>query len=476
MKKINPIHIAAAGLLLLFAKPGLAQSDSIVLSYAAFIENILLHHPVARQAALQNDYAAVEQLAARGHFDPKLGSNWNDKYFDEKHYYRIFDAGFQLPTWYGLTLKGSFENTDGTYLNPENTTTNLGLWTLGIEANLLQGLLIDERRAALQQARVFQQAAANEQKRILNELLFAASQAYVNWQAVFNTQRIIEESMILAGAYLDATRESFFNGDKPAIDTLEAFMIVQDRQLRLQANAIDLVKTRQHLENFLWYDQLPIELQPTTAPEPLQAGTLGLPFVAVPEPQLENHPEILEKQFKITQYEIEQRLKRDKFKPKLSVKYNPLLATSANSIAPEFMLSNYKWGLGFAMPLLFRTERAAVQKTEVAIRELEFGISDKQNSLRNKLQANREIQAILQEQVSLQQQNVVNAGTLLDAENEKYAIGESSVFLLNKRAEKLLDTRTKLVELTAKYQLNQMEYFYVAGNFVEAAAGSINRN
>ncbi|MCB9331442.1 MAG: TolC family protein [Lewinellaceae bacterium] len=472
MKIASPIHIAAVCCLLFFTKQGIAQQDSIVLSYAAFIENILQYHPVARQAALQNDFAAVEKLAAKGRFDPQLAADWNDKYFDKKHYYRIFNAGFQIPTWYGLTLNGSYENTDGVYLNPENTTTNMGLWTLGVEANLLQGLLIDERRAAVQQARVFQQAAANEQKRMLNELLFAASLAYVNWQAAFNTQRIIEESMVLAREYLSATRESFFNGDKPAIDTLEAFMIVQDRQLRLQANAIDLVKTRQHLENFLWYEQLPIELKPATTPEPMQTGALGPPFVAVPEPQLENHPEILEKQFKITQYEIEQRLKRDKFKPKLKVKYNPLLATSDNSVAPEFMLSNYKWGLGFAMPLLFRSERAAVQKTSVAIRELELGISDKQNNLRNKLQANREIQAVLREQVGLQQQNVANAGTLLEAENEKYSIGESSVFLLNKRAEKLLETRIKLVELTAKYQGNQMEYFYVAGNFVGAVAGT----
>ena len=152
MKIASPIHIAAVCCLLFFTKQGIAQQDSIVLSYAAFIENILQYHPVARQAALQNDFAAVEKLAAKGRFDPQLAADWNDKYFDKKHYYRIFNAGFQIPTWYGLTLNGSYENTDGVYLNPENTTTNMGLWTLGVEANLLQGLLIDERRAASPQA------------------------------------------------------------------------------------------------------------------------------------------------------------------------------------------------------------------------------------------------------------------------------------------------------------------------------------
>ncbi|MBK7410356.1 MAG: hypothetical protein IPJ40_21235 [Saprospirales bacterium] len=134
---------------------GMAQGDSTILTYREFIGFVWQQHPLARQAELQMDFADAALLSARGAFDPVLSSGWNEKYFDDKHYYRIFDAGFRIPTWYGLSVTGGYENTDGTYLNPENKTDQNGLWTLGVEANLLQGLLIDERRAALQQAKKY---------------------------------------------------------------------------------------------------------------------------------------------------------------------------------------------------------------------------------------------------------------------------------------------------------------------------------
>ncbi|MBK7410027.1 MAG: TolC family protein [Saprospirales bacterium] len=450
---------------------GMAQGDSTILTYREFIGFVWQQHPLARQAELQMDFADAALLSARGAFDPVLSSGWNEKYFDDKHYYRIFDAGFRIPTWYGLSVTGGYENTDGTYLNPENKTDQNGLWTLGVEANLLQGLLIDERRAALQQAKVYQQAAENERKIMLNELLFAASQAFLNWQAVYNTQGIIRESIQLAEEYLEATKQLHINGAKPAIDTLEAFLIVQDRLSRLQTNQVEFVKAKQQIENFLWFDQIPLELQETTQP----AGIVENDFEAQVPPSLDqlilNHPEILEKEYKKTQYEIDQRLKRDKLKPKLKLKYNSLLATPDDGIAPNFYLSNYKWGFNFSMPILLRSERAAIENTGLKIREVEFSILDKQNSLKNKIEGNLESQLFLEAQVALQQQNVGNYGLLLEAERERFSYGESSVFLLNKREEKYLETRVKLVELTAKLQQAKLEYLFVTGTILDSIVG-----
>ena len=444
----------------------MAQEDSTALRYREFMRFVLENHPVAGQAALQTEWAAAEMRAARGEFDPVLSSGWNEKYFDDKHYYRIFDAGFQIPAWFGLSVNGGYESADGLYLNPENKTDKNGLWTLGVEANLLQGLLIDQRRAALQQAKVFQQASENERIRILNELLFSASEAYVNWQSTFFIRGIILEGLDLAGDYLEATRQSFLNGDKPAIDTLEAYLIVQDRLLQYQANEIEVTKARQQLENFLWYDQVPLELQSTTVPEEMGNNPFEIPADPVLDLILANHPDLLEKEYKIARYSIEQRLKRDKLKPKLKLKYNPLIGTAESGVSPDYYsISNYKWGFQFSMPLFLRSERAAIQMADLKIREVEFELADKRNSLKNKIEANLQKQALLAEQVGLQQQNVTNYGVLLAAEEEKFSYGESSVFLLNKRQEKYLESSVKLVELTAKLQLARAEYLYVTGRF-----------
>lgn len=467
MKKSFLAHIIAVACFIMTSISSSAQTDSTVLTYQTFLKNVLAQHPLSQQADLQSDFVAARWLSAKGKFDPKLSSNWNEKYFKDKQYYKIFEAGFKIPTWYGLSIAGGYENTEGVYLNPENKTDKNGLWALGIEANLLQGLRIDERRAALQQAEIFQRAAANERKRMLNNLLFDASQAYFNWQLVFNSQQIIEGSVDLAEEYLEATRQLFQNGDKPAIDTLEAFLIVQDRLVQLQTNEIKLLSVQQQLENYLWFDQIPLELQSTTVPEAFNDTNFVLP-TEIPLPQLmNNHPEILEKELKIAQYEIEGVVKRDKLKPKLKVKYNPLLSTSPNGLAPNYTPSNYKWGFDLSMPLLRRSERAAIQENQLKIKEVEFDIATKRNTLQNKLEATLAKQRLLEQQVILQTQNVRNYQTLLNAERTKFSYGESSVFLLNKRQETFLKASIKLTELRAKLQIAKMEYLFFTGSFWE---------
>ena len=464
-------YITLTFFLLLAVTPCSAQTDSVLLTYTAFIENVLEHHPVARQADLQKDFAQAQWLSARGQFDPILSSGWNDKYFGDKHYYRIFNAGFQIPTWYGLAVQGAYENTSGVFLNPENTTSNNGLWSLGIEANLLQGLLIDERRTALRQARVYEQATDNERRRLLNNLLYEASQVYIRWQAVYFVRQTIDKSIALAGEYFEATRQSYLVGDKPAIDTLEAFLILQDRRMLRQENEMETIKARQELENFLWYQQQPLELQAGARPGNIFDDNTGIATALALPAYIDNHPDLLEKQYKKAQYEIEEKLKRDKLKPKLKVKYNPLFATANNSLRPEYSINNYKWGFNFSMPLLLRSERGSLEKTRLSITETDFSIQEKRNSLQNKVDANRQIQGVLNEQVALQQQNVRNYLALLDAEREKFAIGESSVFLLNKRSEKYLETQIKLIELRAKQQLVGMDYLFLTGTFPDAVRG-----
>ena len=135
--------------IVLFSIPStfiVCQVDS--LSYKRYIQNILQFHPIAKNAELNIDKAEAQYSIANGLFDPKLNVDYDDKYFDEKQYFQIFRSNLELPSYLGLTFNAGYENTRGIYLNPENNTPLDGLGYLGIEANLLQGLLIDERRAA----------------------------------------------------------------------------------------------------------------------------------------------------------------------------------------------------------------------------------------------------------------------------------------------------------------------------------------
>ena len=443
-----------------------AQNDSVFLTQKAFLAQILAHHPVAKQANLQQDLANATMLEAKGRFDPVLSSSWNDKFLSDKHYYRHFGTNLLIPTQYGLQVSAAYENNNGYYLNPENKTDKFGLWAVGIEANVLQGLFIDERRAGIQQAHIYEKITKNERQIMLNDLLLMASLAYIEWQKAYYTQQILEEAMQIAQNYQQATKQSFLGGEKTAIDTLEAFLIVQDRMLMKQENEMFLENTKQTLENFLWENNRSIVLEKKIIPEKIESQNLQLSTDLEMSDLINTHPQVLEKNYKRNYYEVELRAKKDKLKPKLKLKYVPLLKTAENSIAPSYALPNYKWGFEFAMPLLFRSERANVQKSQLKIQNIDWSVADKRNELQNKIEASLKQQEILQQQIGLQEQNLAGYERLLEAENTKFEYGESSVFLVNKRQEKYIDSKIKLISWKTKYQKEYTKFLYYTNDIL----------
>lgn len=446
-----------------------AQKDSIILGYDEFLSNIIQYHPIARKANLKKDIAATEWLAAKGNLDPVVMSNWNEKNFDKKLYYRQFQGKIQIPTKLGIDVVAGYENTAGTFLNPENTTDDFGLWNVGLEMNVLQGLLTNERRIAFKQAGIMQDMAENERQIILNELLYEASFHYLQWQQYHYIQEVIQANVELANTYFENTKTSFENGEKTVMDTVEAFMMYQDVLILSQKNQTALLKVRQNIENYLWYEELPVTLATKTRPQDYGVSifkegvaSLGTEIQGI----IERHPIVLEKINKQSYYEIEQKLKREKLKPKLKLKYNPILATSDNGITPNYSISNFKWGFDFSIPILLRSEKAAIRKGKLKLEEISLDIQNKKNELLNKIESSLQQQRVMEEQIALLEQNTAGYKVLLNGENEKFRYGESSVFLLNKRQEKYLSAQLKLIELNIKYQNQLLDYWYYVNGLI----------
>ena len=444
-----------------------AQTNFTLLNYKDFVSRVLQDHPLARHAQLRTDMADAEWLSAKGAIDPMISSNWNQKSFDQKRYYRHFQTQLTIPTRLGINFVAGYENTDGVFLNPEQTTEPYGLWNVGLEVNVLQGLLVNERRVALQQAQFFRQLFDNQKAMLLNDLLYVATLAYLDWQKYHSYQTIVDENQQLAQTYFDNTKLAFENGEKTGMDTLEAMIVLQDASNLLQSNKAALTKARQNLENFLWENEQPTLLQEDAIPQQYTAALfLDVNRGSVNEMVLQ-HPLVLEKLNKQSLLEIEQRLKREKLKPKLKVKFNPLLASREDSLWPIYDFTDQKWGIDFSMPLFFRREKAALQMGNIKLKENQLNLSNKQNELLNKLENSIQQQSILQAQLDLQEQSVLGYRRLLDGENERFRFGESSVFLVNKRQEKYINGQLKLIELTTKSQLERLIYWYYSNGIIQ---------
>lgn len=439
----------------------LAQQDT--LSLADFYQILRDNHPVARQASLIPQQAQAELRRARGSFDPKLVGDADQKVFKGSNYYRHLDGGLKVMTLPGIEVKAGYENATGIFLNRSDTLPSDGLVYAGISVPLGQGLLIDSRRAALQQAKIYQQAAPVEQQAILNDLYFDATKAYWEWSLASLVLLVQERAVSVADQRFQGIKKSFEFGDSPGVDTLEALIQLQTRQQSLFEAILAEQQARLKVSNFLWNDAgqpLAIEegLRPVSlrVAQPQQVATFD--SVAMWLNSLtDRHPELRLLRFKLAELEVDRRFKADKLKPKVNVNYNLInqpffTGEDATPINANIFENNYKWGLSVSFPLLLRKERGDLELAKLKIQDNQFKQSNKQLELTNKVLAYlREMEA-LADQIDLSRNTVQNYNKLLAAEITKFGFGESSLFLINSRETKLIEAEVKLLELQNKFR------------------------
>ncbi len=449
------------------------QDPGTILSLGDFIGLVKEYHPVSRQAALLLQEGDNTVSRARGAFDPYLYSSVNQKYFDDKTYYSLIGAGLKIPTWYGVELEAGYDENRGGFLNPENTIPREGLWNAGIKVPIGKGLFIDERRAALRMAQVFAEFTLAEQQKMLNDLYFEAIKQYWNWVQAWNQYQVYEEALDLAGERFTGIRQSARLGDLPAIDTLEALIQVQQREMMRNQALLDYRNSTLELSNYLWYeDNTPLEITEALHPPALEAFASLAPIqpdslMAVLTGLEEVHPEMKLVSTKLAGYDIERRMKAESLKPTLNLKYNMLLGSYDDGESGVWNGQDYVWGLEFGFPLFLRKERADLKLTKLKIQDTRLANSSKLLELQNKVKNYYNNQQILESQVELYVQTVSNSNLLLEGEKKKFVTGESSLFMVNTREAKYIEAKLKLNELQTKYFIANTGFVWAMGTLYQ---------
>ncbi len=451
MKQKNKFLLSFSLLLMPFM--ALAQADSISkLSLNNFMSMVKKNHPVAKQAELILKSAAANELAARGAFDPKLFYDFNNKFYESENYYALGNGGFKIPTWFGVELKGGFENNDGSYLNPENNLPDDGLIYAQISLPVLQGLIIDERRATLKQAKVFQDLSQIEKINILNKLLYDAGKVYWDWTLAYNNLQVYSNAVSISEERFKAMVKTSALGDRPAIDTVEANIQLQERIISQQQARMDYRTKSLLMSNFLWLENdVPIELTENTIPESNNTSNENLLDVNVNEIDslINIHPELRVYEFKLQQLSIEEKFKQDKLKPLVNLNYNPLF-NSENKNSNYF--DNYKWGVTVGFPVFLRKERGDLQMTRIKIMDNNFETINKRNELINKTKTTINEYNNYKTQIDIYTKNVNNYQRLWQSEKRLFESGESSLFMINSREMSYINAQVKLNDLINKNQ------------------------
>lgn len=445
-------------LLILCTTAGEAQEK--MLTEEAFMTVVTQYHPVAKQAALDVRIADADITAARSPFDPVFKHYRAAKEFDATRYYDQEQTELRIPSWYGIDVYAGKEIITGSRINPEETKGALSY--IGVSVPLAQNLVLDKRRAALRQAKVFRSFSEVQRRIIVNNLLRDALQTYWNWWEAFQNNQLMKTALANAEKRFEMVRAAYRLGERPAIDTLEALTQIQTFSIRQNEVYTGLLKTYLELSTFLWtqngvqYD-LPVDVAP-------QAWGFEkvLPLDAILTAAAA-HPELTQYNFKLEAQRIEKTLMFQSLLPEINLNYQQIGYRFSQAVKGVPFQADYRFGVSLQVPLRLSEGRGAYRKASLKFDQIKLEQANKQAQVLNKIKQQYVAWQQLSTQVSLQSSMVANVAALQRGEETRFFNGESSLFLINARELRTIEAQQKLIELQSKTRSALIDVMWSAG-------------
>ncbi len=428
-----------------------------------FLEIVVQNHPLIQKANLFDEMAAAIELKGAGTLDPKLSSNFQSKRFSDTNYFNIWHTEAKVPTRLPVDFSVGYERNNGVFLNDENAVPDNGLIYGTFNVSLLRGLLFDEQRYNLNLAEIKAVKSQIEKQILTREILYQSILVYLKWSANFRKNQIANNFLSTIQIRHTNVIELFINGDRPAVDTIESRINLNNAQKNLLKSEQDLMIAKQQLDLFLWDDQSnPMTLNSEIVPGALLESIKRVELMTgLIDPDFRNDPLVRKFQNQIDEIENSNRLAKEDLKPQLDLKYNTILSLGKDEVAPSFALNNYKYGVTVGVPIRNRKTRGTLLMNDVLIAQNEIDQNQYLQQLINKFQTTSLNRIVQLEIVDVELEKLSNYEVLFEAETIKFDIGESSVFMLNQREVKLFETRLDIVNSYFKYGKIVSELFYL---------------
>jgi outer membrane protein TolC len=442
------IRVRTILLLLVFISTvGYAQE----FSYSRFIEQVKQNHPVSKQAKIVVEKAVADLLGAKSSFDPTINYQTDNKTFDGKNYYSYENAELKVPTWAGIDIKTGIESNKGQFINSEVSKGYSSY--VGIDVPIIKNLVIDKRRAAVLQANNLLKASEQEKQSILNQLVLEASIDYWKWAAQYQLLNLYKQYVATATNRYSITKVAYTNGARSALDTIEA--LTQLQQLKILENDAELLYKNAGIElsNYLWENNdSAYQLSPAAFPESIEDYKGELNINDLISVSILQNPDVKAYDYKINNLLIEKKLKFQSLLPMLNVKTN-ILNQNYNvfkDASVQLYQNNYKFGVDFKMPIFLREGRADYKKAKLKIAETNFAYAAKKIEIQNKVRSYGNENMYQKNQLALLKNINYNTNALLKGELIKFYNGNSNLFLVNTRENKVIETAEKLISLQFK--------------------------
>jgi outer membrane protein TolC len=448
----------------LFFLRSFAQNEK-VLSVDDFIEKVKMHHPLAKVANIQIEKANANLLTAKGGFDPVAEINATNKTFDSKNYYYYNNASVNIPLPVG-DIKTGIENNGGQFLESEISSGRSSY--LGLEIPIAKGLLIDKRRAFLQQAKIAVQQNTAQRRALINDLLLEAYVSYYQWAGAYRLYNIYNSYVLVSNDRLRLVKTLNANGDRALMDTVEAFTQLQNFQLLQGEASIKLTSTILDLNNFIWdgkgiAQNIATDVVPDTTI--FSNNTSSKVLVDLLQNSALQNPILQQYNFKIEGLQVEKKLKYQNLLPTINLKGNILNKDyyALKNFGTSLLDNNNRWGISIKVPLRFREGRGEYRLAKLKIEESTLELKQKTQEIENKIKDYYNQFLLLQNQLQTANDAYKNYNSLLRNETLRFNNGESSLFLVNTRENKVLEMQQKIIELQVKLLKAKYSLDWAAG-------------
>lgn len=456
-KKLNKMRRSNFCLfLLLISLHALAQKDTVTLQVEQVLGMVKLYHPIVKQGYINIDKSKANITISQGAFNPILGNYMTKKIVDNAQYYDYINPTIVIPTWYGVEISAGTETLSGNRYDPSESLGQSSY--IGASIPLLKNLVMDKRRANLQQAKLFNDMAKTEQQSLINTILMDAASAYWDWVNSYQIYLISQKSLALSSKRLDMVRKAFMNGDYTAMDTVEAQSQLQNFEFQKNESWLKYQLASIELSAFLWQeDDTPYQLPAYVVPDYGWDKEDNIMTFILDEEELlqlaqQAHPDLVIYQTKLNSLEIDKKLKFQELLPKLDFRYNHLSkGYNAFNNGISLFQNNYQYALKLEMPILFSQGRGEYKIAKLKIKENQFMQNQKARTIVLKVKSYFNEYQTLRKQIALQRSMIDNVERLLKAEETLFANGESALFIINSRENKVFEAERKLSELKTKY-------------------------
>jgi outer membrane protein TolC len=434
-----------------------------ILSINDFIQKVKAHHPQIKIAKIAIQKADANLLIAKGAFDPSIQLEARQKTFDGKNYYTYNNAVAKMPLPIG-EVKTGMEKNNGQFLESEITSGKSSY--AGIEIPLAKGLLIDKRRAQLQQAKIGITQSEFQQKIIENELLFDAYQAYFQWAANYNLYQVYNSFLKINTERINLIKTLQKNGDRAAMDTTEAIAQLQNIVLQQTDAKVKLMSSKIMIDNFIW-DSIgnPQFIADDVLPDSALAVQNNLNLISLLQSVGLQSPVLNFYRLKLNVLEVDRKLKYQNLLPTVNLKANILSKNyyAFKNTGAAYLDNNNYWGIDIKFPLRMREARGELRSAKLKLEETNWELKQKTLEIENKLKDYYNQYFLLSNQIDVANATLNNYKSLLKNETLRFTNGESSLFLVNTRENKVLETQQKIIELQLKLIKAKFNIDWAAG-------------